>query len=332
MRRTATKPDGFTLMELLIVFSIMAVLFGLSIGAFARISRGSLLDANELAVRAALLRSRINARTKATLTSVTVVPADIKRGIPALLRSAYTVTAGSWHFEEASGKTLGGKNRWAMLRSVTRGDEGTVGRCAMFNGGGTIVSEPHADLDPTHGFSFSMDLMVAPENSGAKLFSYGDTFSLQLGEKGDLIGFVTLDAENEEVRLQTGPDVIEPDAWTRVALIFDGLELMVVSHNVIEARKKVSSPLRRPKAQERLTIGSGDLKGRVDEVLYQTMIFEEDEQLDPDIDFQIQPPVTVRFDVDGRLDPRVHSGHVVIPMTMEDERVIITVKAGGVIR
>ena len=51
-------------------------------------------------------------------------------------------------------------------------------------------------------------------------------------------------------------------------------------------------------------------------------------ELDPDV----EQPVPVRFDVDGRLDARVHSADVVIPLEMEDERTTITVKTGGVIR
>jgi type II secretory pathway pseudopilin PulG len=320
-------------MELLVVFSIMAILMGMSIGAFARISQGSVLDSNEKMLRAALMRSRINARTKAALTAVTIIPPDLKTGASARLRTAWTVMAGSWHFEEQAGsKALGGRNRHADMRSVSRDENGSVGRCVTFNGGGSVTCDSYPDLDPREGFSLSLDLMPEPEIGGATIFSFGESFTLTMGEKGGLVGTVTLDAESKVVRLETGPWLLEAGAWTRVELSFDGIEVMLRAHNVVEARQKVKGPLRAPGPQGRFTIGSGNFKGKIDEVVYRTMIFEDDEELDPDIDIKLQSPVTVRFDVDGRLDPRVHSEDVVIPMEMEDERTTITVKTGGMIR
>jgi hypothetical protein len=173
------------------------------------------------------------------------------------------------------------------------------------------------------GFDISMDIRPSPKGDGGGLASFGDLFSFELGEDGELIGVVAIDGEGEAVTVKTPNGVVEKDCWCRVRMTFDGIDIRVFAHQVLEAEKRVvkeQSPRPRrlvsPETGDRLAFGSKTWDGLIDEVIYRTV---EDDEVTVLADgqpvfFDHKSPVRVRFDAEGRLDPRVHDAEVVVKL------------------
>lgn len=310
---------GFTLIEMMVVMFIVSILFGISIATLHRLSSGPAMDIAERQARGALAHVRLAAREQSALAEVIFEP-----GEPSLIRTRTTRDAGSWHFDvNDKDRGLGGRNNVARISGAKIVDAGSVRSCLEFSSGDSVKCERLAAYEPMRGFDISMDIRPSPKGDGGGIASFGDLFSFELGEDGELIAVVNIDGEGTAVTVKTSNAVVEKDAWCRVRLTFDGIDIRVFAHRVLEAEKRVakqqnSGPRRlsSPETGDRLTFGSKTWDGLIDEVMYRTV---EDEEVTTLADgqpvfFDHKSPVRVRFDAEGRLDPRVHDAEVVVKL------------------
>jgi hypothetical protein len=117
--------------------------------------------------------------------------------------------------------------------------------------------------------------------------------------------------------------------WAKVSIAHDGVEFSVAAHNVIEARK---ADLHEIDAERSGALIIGGFAGLVDDVIYRTAGELEPFDLDPQVNVKLASPLTVRFDVDGRLHERFHEGPVEIPLEHEGRKITVTVDPAGIIR
>ena len=331
----SSQADGFTLVELMVVCAIMAVLMGMGAGALSRVGLSSALDGGDRMVRSALARARSTARDQAALSSVAIVPATATHD--ARIAMALTRDAGTWHFDHSDGALLmAGHNNVSRLSGASLEPGGTVRSCARLNGGSVVCGDsPY--YDPVRGFAVEMDVAPDADDRGriraGTLASFGQAFSLEITEEGGLRAQVTLQPQGEVVEVKTIPGLFAPWRWARVGLTWDGLDLTVYAHNVLVAAKSALPNLLVPPGRDaHLTFGGGGFEGRIDEVVYRTVDEEQVEELDGAVEIPLQAPLLVRFDADGRLDPRIHDAEVVIPIEVEGERREVHIDLSGVVR
>lgn len=312
---------GFTLIELMAVMFIASILFGVSIATLNRLSTGPAMDIAERQARGALAQVRLAAREQSALAEVIFEPGD-----PSIIRTRTTRDAGSWHFDVSDkDRGLGGRNNFARISGAKLVAEGSVRSCLEFDGGDTVKCGRLVAYEPMRGFDLSMDIRPSKKGDGGGLASFGDLFSFELGEDGELVAFVTIEGEGEVVTVKTEKDVVAKDAWCRVRLTFDGIDVRIFAHSVLEAEKRVLKKdqqrpgprrLDKPERGDRLTFGSKTWDGLIDEVIYRTV---DEDEVTPLADGQPvfidhKIPVRVRFDAEGRLDPRVHDAEVVLKL------------------
>ena len=205
------------------------------------------MDIAERQTRGALARVRLAAREQSALAEVIFEPGD-----PSLIRTRTTRDAGSWHFDvNGKDRGLGGRNNVARISGAKIVDGGSVRSCLEFDGGDSVKCGRLAAYEPMSGFDISMDIRPSPKGDGGGLASFGDLFSFELGEDGELIGVVTIDGKGEAVTVKTPNGVVEEDCWCRVRMTFDGIDIRVFAHWVLEAEKRVvkeqsPSPRREP--------------------------------------------------------------------------------------
>lgn len=326
---------GFTLIELLLVMLLISLLTGLTVSSLARVAQSSKLDQAWRLVRQSLGDARVSAREASALARVLVVP-----GSPAQIVVRRGQDAGSWHFDEGQGsRALGGRNLHAQLRGASFSEEGTV-RGGVAIGGGVVECGVSPLYDPVDGFAVALDIRPDEDLGAAGLASFGKTFVLELTEDGGLSATLDLEDEQDPVTVKTPPGLIARQRWARVELAYDGVEVFLRAHGVLEARKKIVSTttqksgvrLAAPREDDRLRFGSKTFKGSMDEIVYRTLEEAEVIELDPDVEVGVQAPLEVRFDGDGRLDPRVHEALVRIPLACEGETKEVTVDLAGVVR
>ena len=327
-----------TALELLLVMGIGAMLFGFSIASLTRVGRGPAIDIAERQVRSSLGRARSSARQQSALCQLTFEPGGAQH-----IRLSVVRDAGSWSFNEAkSGKVLGGRNNFAILGGATLEDGGVVRRCASFDGNDEVRCDPNPGYDPSRGFDIRLEVYPDGESMGGPLASYGDQFLIELESDGSLTAQLDLDELPKEKSVaKTPPGVLVGGQWATVRVLFDGFDLKIYALGVAEAvlsltNENLPGPLVLNPARDRavLTFGGKGFQGRLDEILYRTV--EEDELL-PLAEgkgpvFGFQENLVVRFDSQGRLDPRFHSEALTIGVQDEDSSREVRVDLSGVIR
>ncbi|MAG57292.1 MAG: hypothetical protein CMJ83_13445 [Planctomycetes bacterium] len=334
---------GFTIIEILAVMAIISILLGLSAAALMRAGDGQALDVAERQVRATLARVRSASRERSALGEVVLLPGE---GLgDSRVRVQTTRDAGSWHFDDEGGRQLGGRNNFARLQGASIVDGGTVRSAAQFKGSGKVTCGRVPGYDPTVGFDLSFDVQLDAESEGGPLCSFGEAFSLEVDEDGALSAAVQILLGSKPIVATSEKGVIAPGTWARVRMAWDGIELMVWAHGVLEGRERAfkegdedQTPrlLINPSRQALLTFGGRGFVGMIDEVMYRTVEAEEILDLaegNETVRLALQSPMRVRFDSEGRLDRRVHEGEVVIRVvTQEGESRQIRIDMTGVIR
>jgi len=242
MRATATcgrRRAGFTLVEVLVVMSIVAVLGMLTALAMSSIGRRSAREGAREAVMGVLRQAQLAAVDSGRGALVRIDPrARTICGV------ASTVIA-AWHFEQADGGiTPGAKRMNATLLNFTAGSvaPGAVGLALEFDGNDDYVDCGNYPVyDQTTGIRLEawvkpavaadMGIMCKTDGAGAG-YALGldavDADSDGVDDSLGLDGGVSVkDAHGNKVNLylcMAGEPYIQPDTWHHVALEFDGLE------------------------------------------------------------------------------------------------------------
>ena len=331
-----SKERGFTLVEVLVVTTILAVLLGFSANALSRAGQGAALGSSSRLTRAALQRAKQLARTDRALSSVLVDPGDAAAGRPGALTVRLARRAVTMSFEESdNGRTPMGDAISGTLLGAVIVPGGTVRQAAQLAAGARIrgpalTSAP--SHDPSLGFSLEMDVLPTGPGALARFGSSSDEFAFSLSLEADLslMAEVMFAPEGTIRRLRTPPSVVAADAWNRVGVAYDGVSLIVTSHGVVEGIMEETRGLMVPK-DGALVIGGG-VAALIDTVTYVTVSEGEPFNLERGVTFDLKAPLSIRFDGEGRLDRRTHGGTVMVALVQEERREEVTVDLAGVIR
>jgi prepilin-type N-terminal cleavage/methylation domain-containing protein len=330
-KRGSARYRGFTLIEILVVMSILAVLLGLTAGMMQRASKAGVLDGVGRVVGKALERARMLAMSRNTLSRITVVPPA--QGQAGQVTMQVGRIAGSWQFDEAD-PAVGGDGSTLRLLGAAPGP-GFV-RTGMVVTSVSRISGPPLNRAASHDprFGFSLEMQIKPDSQGTIARFGPDTgdsgsWALRLNDDGSLAADATVRAENATLQVQTRPKVIEMGQWAKVAIAHDGVELTIAAHNVIEARV---ADLHEIEADPAAALVLGGFSGTIDEVVYRTVSDLDPFEIDRQVTVSLNYPLSVRFNQDGRLNERFHTGPVEIPLSHEGRTVTVTVDLAGVIR
>ena len=246
-----------TMMELLVVMGLIALIVGISVGAYGKLTRTYDLPAAASGVRALLLRARNTARQEGQRTEVLIDPSE--REARALTRS----WIGIWHFEMEDWQQPsqpskfdfdidGAYGNFGEVRGADL-DWGKVGQALFFGPGGYLDAYDRATFNPRDGiileawinldvnaFAISTGsgvdepveqadefMVICKGSSPPDDFSYflrvTSDFAVEAGVKGP----PDSNAADGVYIVSTDDRAFEPRRWTKVGMTYDGDRLEI---------------------------------------------------------------------------------------------------------
>jgi prepilin-type N-terminal cleavage/methylation domain-containing protein len=301
---------GFTLIEMLIVLSIIALLMGISIGALRRSVPARSLARDE--VLDALRQARLFALQENAPALVRLEMDDELATVTAVGKK----TVGGWHLE---GDDLDGFPHEAHAAGVVPEENGVIGRAVRLS-----ATEPawvdcglSPSFDSPFGFAFELFVKVdAARNT--RLLSKGKAVELRCESDGTLTLQVRMRGTTPEGEREGPRDVFATATSPHGALVvgrfvkvsggFDGASVrLAVDDVVVDEQPQVKTLPFAFDKESPLLVGSYDAPAgfAVDEVKW--AVYTGETQILRDMTLP-EARALVRFGPDGSLDPQFHQG------------------------
>lgn len=316
--RTVASRRGLTLLELLMVMTVIGIVFGLGIGALSTMDLGRGADAE--ALRGALRSARASALAERHPAAVVVIT-DPETGRTSLVVRRMR-TLGTWHFEKPDCRGTDGLAA-APEKGASQIDEGFVGRALAFSGRerdarAEIALQTKASYDVRDGFS--IDLVVRLDGAaGGTIFRLGKRTricGLEIIEGGGLLAFVVplysdstgRELQGGRVDLKLPAGTVETGRWTRLTLAHDGVQLRLFVDGFLAGVVDAAGPL--PRLDEPLVLGGEPVPfpGALDSLVLRGVDVSDPLPLSQTAEWPTNLPRRIQFDADGSLDVLIHGG------------------------
>ncbi|MBN1441188.1 MAG: prepilin-type N-terminal cleavage/methylation domain-containing protein [Planctomycetes bacterium] len=336
---------GFTILEILVVLSILALLGGLSIGAFQAARRSYLLAASAARIQGILRAARNTSIATSTPSFVVIDPAA------RLVKAQSYETIGEWSFE-GRGAASGGLAGFSQDSAVAGSAPGRVGaglapgtyvdcgRSSRFDVRDGLFLEAWvrheeavaipAPPDQGKARRVRLEPLREEEEKPARcIAARKGAFSFGMTPWG------ALEAAIGPYRARTAPGVVPPFRWVFVTVRYDGQSLAVAADGVDRELRPIARgaapgggdpssklPSEIPLTREPFTISSPEspfpgcidevrLRGRIEPLAYEHADFE----------MILGWKRTIHFDARGHLDPAHHEeGERIVLIEVPDVR------------
>jgi len=314
---TSTR-RGLTLLELLMVMTIIGLVFGLGVRAFSGLDLGRGADADLL--RGALRAARASAISERHGAAVEIAsdPASGRES----LRLRRMRTLGTWHFERPDGRGTDDLTA-APLAGVRQIDDGHLGRALGFLGAGRegrveIALESVPTYDLREGFAIEVMVRLEEPTGGTicRLGTRPNVAGLECTDGGGLRGWVAPSYTDSIGREVVGGRVdidlprgtLLEDRWTRLALAYDRTSLRLLVDDFLAGVAPAEGPL--APLVDGLVLGGAPLpfKGSLDTLVVRGVELGEPLPFSTTLVWSDDAPRRFAFDADGGLDAFVHGG------------------------
>ncbi|MFN0206711.1 MAG: prepilin-type N-terminal cleavage/methylation domain-containing protein [Planctomycetota bacterium] len=338
-----TARQGFTLMELLAVMSIMAVLMGIGIGVFSKLNVSKYGAVG--IVRNALRSARESAMGSGMPVTLVCDPQEKKMYDLSVAPFAH------FQFEDFNDgstgtmTTLGAFDIKAQLNGAMVAAGGRVSGGLFLNKKGAYASASlgaNADYAFTNGLAADADV-YAEELSNCSVIKRTKQFHIGITADGAAEAQVSLaedvgpDAKPAGTLVAiSAPGLLVAKRWHRIGFIYDRVSLTLHIDGVTVATKisKAGEPVVRDNSPLEMGNQKVTFRGRLDGVKLGAVAPGDGIPLPREVSFGFQNiKLAVHFLPDGRLDPNWHKSPIVIPLDFpENVKKTITVGVYGTAR
>jgi prepilin-type N-terminal cleavage/methylation domain-containing protein len=324
VRRRVRAARGFTLLELLIVISIMALLLGIGLGVFARLDFG---DRAAASLVESTIRSAHNwAVARQAPARVTIDSAN------GTIKAEGQQLIGTWHFESMPIEGAFGLDGMSSGGQLV--DDGFQGKALSF------VGEPprsHVEIpvhhDPSYdlraGFALRCALRVESGRGGAVL-RIGDTVGLETSEDGAVRGWILAEGVDDQgvaqrggkVPIATPPLALPAARWAQVEFRYDRRHLQLFVDSTLLAEVRENAPVWKIEGPLVISPGNEPFPGAIDSLVISAVGGAEEHRLPRSVAFAKGAPREILFSPGGELDRFAHREPVHLALEFEDGRQI----------
>ena len=333
-RRSARRPGGYTLMELLVTMTLASVLLSLGMGAFMTLGKTTSYN-QTMRDTASLINKVRNASSRFPAALVI----DTENG---LVYGRTDQILQELHFEvrsiDASGDVMDFARGINGLECEMVGGEhvakgGRMGGALKVSGGG-IDCGNYAPYDVTDGIS--AELWVKPDRmSPFMMINKGGAFSVRVMPSSKSNGKIKVslgldqDGIREDVSHTVEIPATRPGTWFGIMLEYDRNQLRISTDDGFGPVLRGSFAETRPiKADENASLRVGsDLVGLLDDFRFGGVAVEEPMRLREGV--SIEGPNRTIFFSRGKLDGRFHPGVETIVIAGDRQRTAIEIGQSG---
>jgi prepilin-type N-terminal cleavage/methylation domain-containing protein len=313
---------GFTLLELLLVISLLALIMGVGAGLFTRI------DMSDRVARPLVENALRSAHNWA-----------IARGAPARVRldprtgsidSEGLSVVGTWHFESLPARGAFGLD--SLGEGGTLIDEGFQGKALSFAGLGSrsgltipVVDDPAFDLSK----GFAVRCAVRRQHgAGGSLLQIGGVVGIDLANDGSVSGWFTTALEEQNaaprkggrISVSTDPGAVRGERWSQLELSYDRRRLSITVDGVELAEREEDARVWSLEGPMVLSPGQVAFPGAIDALVVSAVSASETARLPQNFEFAADVPREIRFRPGGGLDRHFHDKPVLITLQHVDGR------------
>ncbi|KAF0242116.1 MAG: hypothetical protein FD180_4099 [Planctomycetota bacterium] len=312
------RPSGVTLIELMVVMSIIAILLGVGLAMMSESNK----DMGLRAARSSVLGICRFARTAARNTRAPVAIRIDPEG--KYLSTVIRRPMAAWHFEDET--QPGALGHYAKITNGKLSDGGRVGRAVSFSdAGGSIDCGNVPMYSKDQGLLVEIWYLPKLHKKDRVLVQKSGEFGLAVSKLGTLQAFVGVEAQR--VAIVMGDAAIPEARWSKIGLLWDGAALTILVNDFPLAKKAGKATF--AMGESPLTIGSKDmpLDGWVDEVRVDALI--EDSRIVMRDPLTVSGPAEIRWDDTGALDPSINPGPATITVKSPVDSASVTVNLLG---
>ncbi|MHC4777515.1 MAG: LamG-like jellyroll fold domain-containing protein [Planctomycetota bacterium] len=333
----AKRGKGFTLVEILVVCSLLAIIMGLGAAFLGSMNRVMAVQAEKGRLDSLLRVGHNSASLDQSRAWVILDPQDNS----VMVRSM--ALAGQWHFEDEDLTGFPPEQEISLgsaRLSDPRIDKGKIGRCLVFNGRGSGADlGRNKQFEKEYGIAVEAWVFPFKDNTGTStIFRLGKGLKLTLSDdylEGQVLGVGSVDnswgSRKSRSKKNQLTVAVPTGRWSFVSLSFDGTNLELRVNGALAgcypppSKKKKSKKKEDPdekalrfKADKGspLIVGAG-FSGRIDEVRVSAVMHTEVHHLDANvrIDTERTTDLKIHFAPGGWLDETYHPGPVRIVLT-----------------
>jgi prepilin-type N-terminal cleavage/methylation domain-containing protein len=332
--RGAHTRKGFTLVELLIVMSLIALLLGLGLGVFSNLDMGD-------RVAVSSVQNVIRAAHNTSVAQIAPTRVRIDK-VARTLHAEGLQVVGTWQLEGEP--IVGAFGLEGTLYGGHFVEDGFQGRALSFAGEPahsraefTVQSDPAWSF--TEGFSVRCAVRTIEGESGV-LLDLGRAVGIETTSDGAVKAFFVAQRSDDEtqegrggkVAMSTLPGLITPSRWTRIDVEYDRHVFRILVDGQAAAELVESAPVVHLDGPLVLSPSSVAYPGDVDSLVVASVVKSETTEMPVGVSFGKDTPPEIVFQAGGGLDRAYHFEPAKVLLEFDDGRkALVLVNLSGTV-
>jgi len=312
------RVQGVTLLELILVMSILALVVGAGLGMFATLDVGERQSVG--LVKSVVRTAQNTALTRRSPARVRIDPGN------GTVFAEVEEAVGTWHFE--GGAIRGAFGMDGTVSGAEFVKDGFLGDALSFGGRRGAMAEIPVQNDPAFDLAMGFSLTCAVRREGrggGRLLRLGQSTGIEVYNDGSIRAWfapVVLQkgrrVRGGRVVIQTPKGIVPTGPWRRLRVDYDRALFRVSVDGRVVAEEEESAEIWPVEGPMILSDRQNPFPGSLDSLVVAVVVASETAVLPAGVTFHPQVPTIVYFDAGGGLDRQRHLDPITLGLVFAD--------------